>query len=370
MLQMVMQQIQKGDSQGQQLSMIRLQAIEFLSDDGKNCKNKNKKKGSCKMRSKKMLIGLACLLVVHGVTLSASSGESAIEKEYKQDILSIEAVQQSLSPKLDKESFNRDPEGYMKQVFIISRDKNDLGSYEQFANKILTKWKSRNPEFYARIALKLCRPLTSGRFKDRRCQDVARKYALSALEKRDKIPLELELELIGRVMTNRGTYYRPTRPDYAQHRPKDVEVRLHAWKRLLDAIDPAWDPTEKLYINVPLPSGAIGHAGMLPKHITDPVLRAEYEAALETNQKKIERYNEQNRLHKWLKRYPKRAEEYIVRAYSEPPFNLPELKQFLETHPPDEKAKNRILEKVKKGIADYPNKPRFYKTKDKKSSSE
>ncbi len=322
------------------------------------------------MRSKKMLIGLACLLVVYGVTLSASSGESAIEKEYKQDILSIEAVQQSLSPKLDKESFNRDPEGYMKQVFIISRDKNDLGSYEQFANKILTRWKSRNPEFYARIALKLCRPLTSGRFKDRRRYDVARKYALSALETRDKIPLKLELGLIGHVMTDRGTYYRPTRPDYAQHRPKDVDVRLHAWKRLLDAIDPTWDPNEEL-----LSPNGVGAmmgltSGIAPESVKDPELRAEYERALETNQRKIERYSEQNRLHKWLKRYPKRAEEYIVRAYSEPPFNLPELKQFLETHPPDEKAKNRILEKVKKGIADYPNKPRFYKTKDKKSSSE
>lgn len=318
------------------------------------------------------VVSLCILLsfaLVQNATLAASGASADEVVEFREEFARITAMKHSLSPELDKESFDRDPKGYMKQV-LASQEKNNLGSYEKFADEILAKWKSRNPEFYVRLAIRLCGPLSSGSFKDRRCYDVARKYALSALEKRDKIPLELELKLTGYVMTNRGTYYRPTRPDYARHRPKDVEVRLHAWKRLLDAIDPTWDPNETLTLYAESPKGTYWQPGYPAERVKDPALRAEYEASIKTHREKSEAWSKQYGYRSWLKRFPRTAEKYIVGAYSEPPFNLAELKQFLETHPPGEKVKNRILEKVKKGIADYPNKPRFYKTKDKKSSSE
>ena len=121
---------------------------------------------------------------------------------------------------------------------------------------------------------------------------------------------------------------------------------------MIDAIDPDWDPNEKLLS----PSGVgammrLPRSGMSPESIKDPQLRAEYEAALEANQKKIERYTEQNRLHNWLKRFPRHAEPYIINAYSKAPFNLEELKQYLDKYIADEKTRKRILDAVTKNMA-------------------
>jgi len=94
-----------------------------------------------------------------------------------------------------------------------------------------------------------------------------------------------------------------------------------------------------------LPAG-----GIAPESIKDPKLRAEYEAALQENRQKIERHTKQYRLHDWLKSYPKSRERDIVLIYSEPPFNLEELKQYLGKYAVDEKTRARILEAVKKNM--------------------
>jgi hypothetical protein len=128
----------------------------------------------------------------------------------------------------------------------------------------------------------------------------------------------------------------------------DTKMRLHAWKRLLDAIDPTWDANDFPVINVTPPSASGAPSGVAPHAIKDPRLRAEYEEAIERNRQKAQRYSEQNRLHKWLKRFPKTAEEYIIRAYSKPPFDVGELKEFLQTYITDEETKATILHAVTK----------------------
>jgi len=151
-------------------------------------------------------------------------------------------------------------------------------------------------------------------------------------------------------MSDMATLRAPKGQEWVQQRRKDVEIRLHAWKRLTDAIDWSWDPNDVPLINVPLPVGVGGEAGGEAKHIKDPKLRAEYEAAIEKNRQKAERYNKQYRLRKWLKRFPKRAERYIIQAYSRPPYNLEELKQFLDTYIADAKTRSRIINAVTKNI--------------------
>ena len=125
---------------------------------------------------------------------------------------------------------------------------------------------------------------------------------------------------------------------------------MHAWKRLIDAIDPNWNPNDEPFLNIPLPEGISGEAGMAPEHIKDPNRRAEYEAAIEKNRQKAERYGEQYKLRNWLKRFPKRAEEYIIQAYSKPPFDVEELKQYLDKYISDTKTKTGIIDAVKKNM--------------------
>ena len=229
---------------------------------------------------------------------------------------------------------------------------NDLNAYEKFADEIQNRWKDENKEHYALLMLEICKPLSSGNFKSDRRYQLARKYALSALDKAEDIPVRLELELTGHVLTLMIPRSAPKGTDFAQRRKKDVEIRLQAWKRLTDAIDPNWDANDVPFLNVPLPPGVGGLAGGSPEHIKDPAQRAEYEAAIKKNRQKAENYNEQYRLRKWLKRLPRHAETYIVRAYSKPPFNFEELKQYLRRYVADEETKARILDAVRKNVTE------------------
>jgi hypothetical protein len=278
---------------------------------------------------------VACL-VVTAISFGVSSDSSEAEmREYKQDMARIKALEESFTPGLT----------------------NDLENYESFSDEIQKKWSAKNKEHNARLMLEICRALSSGNFRDNRRHDLARKYALSVLEKPEEISIEMELELTGHVVTSMYTPTSPKGEDFAQRRKKDVEVRLHAWKRLIGAIDPNWDPNEVIWSPNAV-AASMGFPGTIePESIKDPKLRAEYEAALEKNRQDIERHTRQYRLHNWLKRFPKRAEEYIILTYSERPFNLDELKQYLDKYIADKKTRSRILDTVKKNIEAQAKKP-------------
>ena len=265
-----------------------------------------------------------CLLAMTISFGEASPSSEAEKQEYKQALNGIKSLRKSFKPGLV----------------------NDLEEYEKFADEIQTKWRDRNKEYNARLILRICGPLSSGTFADDRRYDLARKYALSVLADANDIPLETELQLTGHVMTSKYTRNAPKGEDLAQRRKKDVEIRLHAWRRLIDAIDPNWDPNERLRLQVEPPAATGLSPGVAPEAIKEPTLRAEYEAAIERNRQKIERHTKQYRLHDWLKSYPKRAEGYIVQMYSQPPFNLEELKQYLGRYAVDEKTRARILAAV------------------------
>ena len=173
------------------------------------------------------------------------------------------------------------------------------------------------------------------------------------VENRDAIPLVLELRLAGQVNSSRCCTPGAVKgADLADHRRKDVEVHLHAWKRLIDAIDPKWDPNERLVgpNGVMPPAGVPRAGGMDPAGIKDPVLRAQYEEAIRANNEKNARWGDQYALRNHLKWFPKLAEGYIVMAYSTLPFDLPELEQYLKTYMADEASTTRILAAVTKNM--------------------
>ena len=262
-------------------------------------------------------------------TFGANAESLEMEKqEFKQERARIKAFDKSLAP----------------------GPVNDLGKYEKFANEIQNKWKDKNKEDYARLMLEVCGPLGSGRFSEDHQFVVARKYALLALEDANEIPLVTELELAAHVTSDMATPRAAKGQEWAQLRNTDAKVRFHVWKRLMDAIDPNWDPNEKL-VSPNFVATMMGFPGTVaPGSIKDTKLRAEYETALEANQKKNERHCEQNQLHKWLTRFPKYAEPYIIEAFSRPPFNLEELNHYLNNYIADEKTRSRILDAVTKNI--------------------
>lgn len=49
--------------------------------------------------------------------------------------------------------------------------------------------------------------------------------------------------------------------------------------------------------------------------------------------------------------FPKRAEDYIIDAYSRPPSDVRELERLLDTYIPGHAARRHILEEVKRKVA-------------------
>ena len=120
----------------------------------------------------------------------------------------------------------------------------------------------------------------------------------------------------------------------------------------MDNLDPNWDPNERLCVHVPLPPGVDGESGMPPERIKDEAIRAKYKAAVEENNKKNQIHSEQNKLRLWMERFPDGAGSYIIKAYSNPPYNVAELKESLSKHKIDEKTKSQILDAVMKNTGE------------------
>ncbi len=281
---------------------------------------KLKRKTSC------FTVGFVCLLATT-TSSGAISGQSGDEKqEYTRELARIKALEKSWK----------------------SGSVNHLKEYETLADEVQKRWSQKSREYNARLMLELCRTLSSVDFKDDRRHDVARKYALSVLDRPEGVSLETELKLTGHVMTAMGIPTAPKGDEFARRREKDVEIRLHAWERLTDAIDPKWDPNDVPLLNVVPPAASGLPSGIAPEDVKDPKLRAEYEAAIEKNRQKAQEYNEQYRLRSWLKEFPPRAEQYIIQAYSKSPYNIEELTGLLNQYMRDEQTRSRIFDGVRR----------------------
>jgi hypothetical protein len=219
----------------------------------------------------------------------------------------------------------------------------ELTSYVSLAEEIIDKWSKSNPEYLARLLLPICGELTSARFNDDRQYELSRKYALIALENADQIPLNLEFELSGHVGNRRPIQDQNI---FVERRKKNVSAWLHAWGRVENAIDPNWDPDEEIVVVMPTP-GPEGFVGGDPKSIKDPKLRAQYERARLEKQKNIKHKTNQFRLRRWGQVILTHWEPNIVRAYSQPPYNMGELKQLLTEYQIGDEASNRIINAVK-----------------------
>ena len=224
----------------------------------------------------------------------------------------------------------------------------DITELEKVANSIHHRWRGTNQEKHAQLTLRICQQVGSGRFGGAQQTSLPREHALVGLEQADKLEIETELALVGYMMTDISGADAPKGRDWAQIRRVDLRARLHAWKRLRNAIIPAWDPNDRPLRNVSPPSTTGLPAGVSPNAVREPELRKEYEAAIEANRQKAETYRRQYRLRNLQKVFEPLAEEYIIRAYSKPPLESKELQDDLVSYGIDPAMRKRILEAVQK----------------------
>jgi hypothetical protein len=142
--------------------------------------------------------------------------------------------------------------------------------------------------------------------------------------------------------------------EFATRRSADSLLFVQNWKAMVDAKDPNWDPTEHLYLNVPLPPGVSGISGMSPDGIADPVQRATYQAAIDRNAELEKRFMLQHEIRWKEKEYYPAIENYLIRAYSIAPDSRAELKQYLLDNIADGATCQRILYAVDARIGRAP----------------
>jgi len=123
-----------------------------------------------------------------------------------------------------------------------------------------------------------------------------------------------------------------------------TELILRAWKRQQDHIDEDWDPNAEPLKNIRPPASTGLPAGVAPEAVKDPELRAEYEAALERNRQRTREFNMQRFLRMAKKHLWGRVEEHLVQTYSRPPYNVEELKMYLQKYVADKEAQKKTLQ--------------------------
>src|SRR3989442_10762783 len=220
----------------------------------------------------------------------------------------------------------------------------DLKGLVKLANEIELKW-SYDAKAYSYMMIEICSSLASYDFKNERQYILTHKYAMLALQKADQMPLENEIRLVQYLGGDAEYFTGQLKPeDWPKDRRERMQYWFHAWRRLNSEIDRNFNVNEPPLLNVP-PAGPYP-SGIAPEAIKDPQLRARYEAAIQANKQKIERFNRQHLLHKLEEEFTKNLRTFLVGAYSKPPFDLAELMYYLNTNITDDQLRQGILNEV------------------------
>ena len=133
---------------------------------------------------------------------------------------------------------------------------------------------------------------------------------------------------------------------WRSERNRKTKLWLHAWKQLERNINRSFDFSNRPALNLTPPPETGLPAGVAPEAIKDVKLCGRYEAALAANTSKAREYNRQFELRSLDEVFPKRAEEYLVRVYSRPPYDVLELRRYLTSYGISKNIRERTLSSV------------------------
>ncbi len=233
-------------------------------------------------------------------------------------------------------------------------DSKDLSSLQRTVDNVASEMLSQgNREDYVTYLLDVCNLLSTIDFEDYgRQRALIQKYAEAALEQPAAIPLETEIQLLLHIYSNSiGLEEAITAEDWAEKWRAAAERGLRTLRQLENEMEKDFNFDDLPVLNVAPPQGTIFSAGVAPEQITDPQLRAEYEAAIAKNQQKVEAYTRQRKLRDLYRLFSPWLDRYLTKAYSRPRFDPGELQQLLDEYVSDEGRKAAILDAVRRGIA-------------------
>lgn len=225
----------------------------------------------------------------------------------------------------------------------------DKSGLLKLANDISAEWKPRSMHYYGELVLHLCQVLTSAR-QNSPLEDI-RRIALDAIATYDplakqNIAIRTHFSLLGFSEVRPSALLAMTDEDRQILRRAETERLMVLWDRMEATIDPNWDPDELVYRNVQPPPGVDHPAGVAPEVITDPVLRAQYEKAIEENDRKVKRRNEQKSLREMRPSVIRSLAAYCAGAYGATPQDDAWLESVLARHVSDPEVRSQIMKAV------------------------
>lgn len=230
----------------------------------------------------------------------------------------------------------------------------DLPGLIAAADDIDHTWGKTGGQDYGRLMLEVSNALANF-FDGDEAYELSQKYATRALTKADTFSLRLETILLGfltrDLALNASASKNATQLNWTKERRVKAKLWLHAWRRLEKGIDRSFDFSEPPGLKVLPPKETGLPPGVSPDAIKDEKLRATYKAEMSVNSKKSEEYNDQMELRSLDKSFPKNAEEYLVRVYSEPPYDLDELRRYLIACGLNDSTTKRVEDEVMKRIS-------------------
>jgi hypothetical protein len=170
-----------------------------------------------------------------------------------------------------------------------------------------------DPERYAGMVYSAFMALYANGNDDRdQAVSLEQKYALSALDRPDRIPTLMELRLVLRLRAN-GSSTEALNKDETRTK---LNLLFHAWRRMEQDTKTDFDFADEPMTNVPPPrgTGEIVFSGIDPSYIKDSRLRGEYEAAIEKNRVKAAEYSRQVGLRNIKEPFIRHVEGFVTSA--------------------------------------------------------
>jgi len=216
---------------------------------------------------------------------------------------------------------------------------NNIEGLSSAGEDIERKWGPGGGDIYAHLMIQLSSLISNG-FPGEGGFSLSQKFTLLALKRADTFSVQTEtflLPYLARDIAPRGS------DEWAKERSLKTQQWLHAWHRIEKDIDRNFnfDDRPMMYVSPPPETGM--RAGVDPKAISDPIARSKYQAAINANEEKSRRSNQQVELWGLVDPFTKETEQYLLRVYSEPPYDLAELSQLLTAYNVNEDAKKRLL---------------------------
>lgn len=239
----------------------------------------------------------------------------------------------------------------MRQEFLRdierARGKGDVDALKKIADAIKVSFREDDPAAYGQLMKAIVRSFSSQRYNGEWRRDLEIEYATKALQNNDRIPVEIELELLRHLQEGLKDAPFVATEEAIRQRPRLVRLWLHGLSRSDASVTPLPKMPDPPAVEPPI-------IGAPVESIPDPEDRARYREYLA---KRAEVIKETNRLldiqrkREWFRPL---AINYVVSAYAAPPHAKDELERLLRESKVDDVTSEEIKRRVQEASRPVP----------------